>query len=52
MMFVLLQTVWSGGKYQMIFTEAEGGACFMQEFNLIEFQVNKFITRLGIRVVI
>lgn len=29
MMFVLLQTVWSGGSYQMIFTEAEGGACFM-----------------------
>lgn len=53
MMFVLLQTVWSGGNYQIIFTEAEeGGAYFMQELNLIEFQVNKLITGLEIRVVI
>lgn len=29
MMFVLLQTLWSGGNCQMVFTEAEGGACFM-----------------------
>jgi hypothetical protein len=50
-MFALLQALWSGGKSQMIFTEAEAGACFMQDFNSIQFQVNNFIIRLGIRVV-
>lgn len=29
MTFVLLQTLWSAGNCQMVFTEAEGGACFM-----------------------
>lgn len=49
-MFVLLQAVWSGGKSQMIFTEAEGRACFMWDFNFIQFQVNNFIIRLGIKL--